>query len=385
MVKKQLAALSCLLFVVAMVACAWMMCGAMSDFNGRCPFCCADTLEAQERAIDRAPIGVKSDRIMGMKGGLMVSVRQMRMWMAGNRNGTDDLSDAQIIKLPHPYQAGNVPSKLSVVPQDMVMNMTMLGLMYAQSSSVTLMGTGVFMSKSMDLFTYQGMVPMSGGMMMDRHQLGSFTTSSSALASISLSGLIKLYEGDTSQAHAQLGIQRSFGVNDATGEVLTPMNMRQRMILPYDMQIGDGSASVISALTYVAQDDGWGYGGQVKFRNVIANNGWNFGDTLSLTGWVQREWVRETALSFRATHHRQDAINGRDTAIITPVQTANPANYGGSVTELGIGVNQLFDIFPGSHADRIGVELTYPIHQDLNGPQMKSGVSIQLGYQRSFN
>jgi hypothetical protein len=370
--------LTCLLLMT--MACAWMMCGAMNDLHGQCLFCCTDVVLAQERALDRAPIGVMGDSVMKMKGMFMVSIQQMRNWMAGNRNGTDDLSDAQIIKLPNPYQVGNSPTSLSVVPQHMVMNMTMLDLMYAPSNLVTLMGTGMLMSKSMDLTTCPGMGPMT-----DRPQLGSFTTSSLGLTSISLSGLFRLYEGDTARVHAQVGVQRSVGANNVTGEMLTPMNTRQAMVLPYGMQIGDGSTSVISALTYVANNDGWVYGGQLRSRNVIAKGEWNFGDTLSLTGWGQEELVRKTALSLRMTHHRQGAIDGRNSSIIAPVQTANPSNYGGAVTELGVGLNQLLYIFPGDYADRVGMEVTYPIHQNLNGPQMKSSVSIQFGYQKSFD
>ena len=265
--------LTCLLLMG--MACAWMMCSSMDDLHGHCLFCCTDVLLAQERAhdhapvgmdmtmqeraLDRAPVGVMGDRVMKMKGMFMVSIQQMRHWMAGNRDGTDDLSDAQIIKLPNPYQVGNSPTSLSVVPQHMVMDMTMLDLMYAPSSRITLMGAGMLMSKSMDLTTYPGM-----GMVTGRPQLGSFTTSSLGLTSISLSGLFSLYEGDTARVHAQVGVQRSVGANNSTGEMLTPMNMRQAMVLPYGMQIGDGSTSVISALTYVANNDGWVYGGQMQ-------------------------------------------------------------------------------------------------------------------------
>ncbi|HJN48654.1 MAG TPA: hypothetical protein QGE93_08000, partial [Acidobacteriota bacterium] len=78
----------------------------MNDLHGQCLFCCTGVVLAQERALDRAPIGVMGDSVMKMKGMFMVSIQQMRNWMAGNRNGTDDLSDAQIIKLPNPYQVG---------------------------------------------------------------------------------------------------------------------------------------------------------------------------------------------------------------------------------------------------------------------------------------
>ena len=345
---------------------------------------------AQERAIDHAPIGVMGDHYHG-KGEWMVSARYMRMLMSGNRIGTTDLTDQNILALANPYQMGNMSTKLSVVPQDMTMDMTMLGVMYAPSDVVTLMGMGMFTQKSMNLNTYQGAMPMSGmsgmtGMTgMARTQLGSFTTSTSDLSDVSLSGLIRLYEGDVSRVHAQLGLQQSIGANDSTGSVLTPMNSRTMMILPYGMQIGDGATSVLSGITYVAELGRRVYGTQVRARNAFATDDWNFGDNLSLTGWVQQELNDTTSVSFRATRYKQDAISGRNTAIVAPVQTANPANYGGTMTEVSVGLNRLVYLFPGEHSDRIGIEVSYPVSQNLNGPQMKSGATIQIGYQKSLN
>ena len=212
---------------------------------------------AQERAIDHAPIGVMGDHYHG-KGEWMVSARYMRMLMSGNRIGTTDLTDQNILALANPYQMGNMSTKLSVVPQDMTMDMTMLGVMYAPSDVVTLMGMGMFTQKSMNLNTYQGAMPMSGmsGMSgMQRNQLGSFSTATGDLSDISVSGLIRVYEGDVNRVHAQVGIAQSVGASDSIGEVLTPMNMRMKMTLPYGMQIGDGATSTISALTHVAALD----------------------------------------------------------------------------------------------------------------------------------
>ena len=352
----------------------------------------------EERAIDHAPIGVMGDHYHE-KGEWMLSARYMRMAMSGNRNNTTDLSDQDIIEMPNPYQMGDMSTKLSVVPQDMAMNMTMLGLMYAPSDMLTLMGMGMFTHKTMDLNTYQGAMPMNimggmgnmngmgtmGGMSnTSRELLGSFSTSTTDLTDVSLSGLVKLYEAGSSRLHAQLGIQQSVGSSDTTGEVLTPMNMRMTMTLPYGMQSGDGSTSLLSALTYVAKTDGRVYGGQIRGRNAIAKDSWAFGDTFLLTGWVQQELGVKTSLSFRATHYRQKMIDGRNAAITAPVQTANPANYGGTITELSVGLNQLVSFFPGDHADRIGVEVSYPVHQQLSGLQMKSGITFQVGYQKSL-
>ena len=346
-----------------------------------------NVIQAQEQAIDHAPIGVMGDHFHG-QGEWMVSARYMRMAMGNNRAGTTDLSDMDIIKLPNPYQMGNMSTTLSVVPQNMTMGMVMLGVMYAPIDTITLMGMGMLTDKNMTLNTYRGTMPMSdmGEMSGEIHRanLGSFNTSTFDLSDLSLSGLVKLYEGNVSRVHAQIGIQQSVGANNSMGEVLTPMNMRNAMILPYGMQSGDGSTSVISALTYVATVGGRAYGGQVRSQNSLATNLWSFGDSLSLTGWIQQELTEKTALSFRTTYHSQDSIDGQNPAIRAPVQTANPNNYGGTVTEIGVGLNQLISVFSGHHADRIGIELTYPIVQDLNGPQMKSGLKFQVGYQKSF-
>lgn len=227
------------------------------------------------------------------------------------------------------------------------------------------------------------------GMMMNqamtnRVKLGSFTTSAFGMSSLSVSGLIKLYEINHARLHAELGMQRSVGESDVMDEVLTPMNMRQDMILPYGMQIGDRSTSLIAGLTYVHEVHSWAYGNQLRLKNKFQHDLWSFGDTLSLTGWVQKELSRKTSLSLRIAHHSQGTIKGRNSLIMAPVQTANPENYGGKIIELSVGINQLLNIFPGNHSDRIGLEVAYPVYQNLNGPQMKHGLSINLGYQKSL-
>lgn len=358
------------------------------------PFCIllfvfyvTDTVQGQERAISHAPIGVMGDHYHG-QGEWMVSARYMKMAMGDNRTGTTDLSDTAIINLPNPYQMGTMSTTLSVVPQDMTMDAVMFGVMYAPLDTITLMGMGMLTDKNMTLNTYRGTMPMgsTGGMSggMHRTNLGSFTTSTFDLSNLSLSALVRLYARNVSRVHAEIGIQQSVGATDAMDEVLTPMNVRNTIILPYGMQSGDRSTSVISALTYVATVGGRVYGSQLRSRNAFATDLWSFGDSLSLTGWIQQELVEKTSLSFRATYHKQDSIAGRNPAIMAPVQTANPENYGGTVTEIGVGLNQLISVFPGHHADRIGIELTYPVIQDLNGPQMKSGLKFQVGYQKAF-
>ena len=73
-----------------------------------------------------APTGIMGDHLHP-KGGLMVSVRYMYMYMEGNRQGSDRIADEEVY------------DSYMVVPQEMKMDMAMLGVMYAPSDKLTLM------------------------------------------------------------------------------------------------------------------------------------------------------------------------------------------------------------------------------------------------------
>ena len=69
------------------------------------------------------PIGLMGDHFH-RKGESMVSIRYMKMHMNHNYLGTNKLFDQNILELPNPT---GMPKNLSVVPQDMYMDMVMLG------------------------------------------------------------------------------------------------------------------------------------------------------------------------------------------------------------------------------------------------------------------
>ena len=212
------------------------------------------------------PIGIMGGEVH-MKGHFMMSIKQMRMRMEGNSNDDKSLSDSEIINLPNPYTMMNMPSKLSVVPQEMEMNMTMIGGMYGVSDRQTLMFMGMYIEKDMNLLTYSPM--------MSRTLLGSFSSKTQGLSSVSISSLLKIKENDGFKMHAQIGIEKSVGDNDDYGEVLTPMNMKKEIMLPYSMQIGDQSTSLLLALTLLKNNEDWSYGNQLKIKNNIKKQNWN--------------------------------------------------------------------------------------------------------------
>ena len=348
---------------------------------------------ADGKAIEHAPIGVMGDHYHN-KGEWMFSIRHMVMNMRDNLKGSAKLSDEQIIEMPNPYAMDGMSTKLSVVPKDMDMKMTMLGVMYAPSDRITLMSMVMFEDKEMTLTTYEGQMPMSMsndnamdqmGMpaMATRSAVGVFTTDSSDLSSISLSALIRLSANEKTRWHAQIGLATSLGDNQNQDEVLTPMGMRKQMILPYGMQSGDDSTSLITAITGVRTNNKWVYGGQIRRDTVLSDKEWQFGDQTMVNAWGQRSLNDNVALSLRLSYSDQGSIDGRNAMIMAPVQTANPKNYGGSVLSMSLGLNLAFQLFPGE-TDRVGFELTKPINEDLNGPQMGNNWVFNFGYQKSF-
>lgn len=318
----------------------------------------------------QSPIGVMGKQVH-QKGHFMLSIRQMSMSMKGNSNDGESLTDSEIINLPNPYSMMNMPSKLSVVPQEMDMDMTMLGGMYGLTDNHTLMMMAMYVEKSMSLSTYSPM--------MQRDLLGHFSTKTSGLSNISISSLIKLKETTDFQLNAQIGLEKSVGDNDKTGKVLTPMNMTKEMILPYSMQNGDESTSLMIGLNVCKNIEDWSIGGQMMVKNVINDKDWNYGDSLLLSGWVGRNLNDTLYTSLRLTYRDVDKIDGRDMSIMAPVQTANPDNYGGSRYEVSFGLNKTL-----KNGDSLGLELTAPFEQKLNGPQMEEDLILTFGYKKGF-
>lgn len=109
-----------------------------------------------------APMGVMGDHYHH-QGEWMFSLRYMPMWMENNLNGKESLGNSDIFQ------------EYLVAPQKMVMNMYMLGVMYAVTDNFTLMLMTNYLSNTMDLKTRTNV---------------DFETASSGLGDISLYGLV---------------------------------------------------------------------------------------------------------------------------------------------------------------------------------------------------
>jgi hypothetical protein len=330
----------------------------------------ADNSHTTARAITHAPIGVMGDHLH-KKGEFMMSYRFINMQMSGNIQGSDNISNDDIVTtIANPNAP---PATVRVVPKDMSTNMHMLGYMYAPTNDITLMAMISYIDRDMTLTTYQGM--------MGTTVLGDFDSGSSGLADSKIAVLYRLFDSPKHKLHANLGWIIPTGSVEETGEVLTPMNMHMTIRLPYSMQTSTGSHQGEFGLTYNGYFDNTSWGAQGLFTSSLGKNdeAYEPGNKTQFTGWAAYAFSDTASVSMRLKYSTSEEINGVDAQISAPVTTANPNNYGADILDLGLGVNTLF-----VNKHRFALEYSISLNYKVNGVQMDMESMLTLGYQIAF-
>lgn len=331
-------------------------------------------------ATDHAPIGVMADH-RHKKGEWMTSYRFMYMDMAGNRDGTDTFSNNEIATTVPNKFAGlpMMPPTLRVVPDDMTMKMNMIGGMYGLSDRVTLMAMGMYTTNDMNHTTYMGG--------MGTNVLGEFNVETSGFGDTTIGAIIGLDDGKTPHQQINVGLSLSLptGSIEETAQVLTPMNMQPTLRTPYAMQLGSGTFDLKPSITARTLKGKWSLGGQASAIIRLDKNDedYSLGNKFEATFWAAYEFIPSFSISGRLRGETLGAIDGQDSNIMAPVQTADPANYGGEKIEGLIGFN-----YVGQkgflRGQRVALEAGIPLYQDLNGPHMETDLTLQLGWQKAF-
>jgi hypothetical protein len=324
------------------------------------------------RSDSHAPIGVMGEH-MHKEGEWMLSYRYQYMDMEGNRIGESEVSpDFIVSNVSNRFGTGN----LRVVPTEMTMEMHMFGAMYAPTDWLTLMAMGMYMEKSMDHITYMGMTGTT--------VRGTFNTKARGLGDTKISGLIKLFNNGTHKVHLNAGFSLPTGQTNKRDDILRPDGLTPTVTLPYAMQLGSGTFDLLPGVTYSATIDKFSWGAQYMgtFRTG-RDNGYSWGDKHEATSWLSYQWQPWISTSARLAYKHEDQIDGIDSRIALPVQTADPDNYGGDTVMINFGVNVAGQT-GRLRGHRLAFEAGLPIHQDLNGPQMETDLVLTAGWQFAF-
>lgn len=318
------------------------------------------------------PVGVMGDHYH-KAGEIMLSYRFMLMSMRDNINGKKIISPETVVtSIPNTFSSlPMMPAKLRVTPTKMNMQMHMLGMMYAPNDRVTVMGMVNQITNKMSHITFAG--PAGATM------LGNFETKTSGFGDINLSGLFKIHETAQSRWHINAGLSIPTGSIDKKGSILTPMNTRPLVRLPYPMQLGSGTFDLIMGLTNARKWETWGWGSQWMSVMRLNKNteDYSLGNQHKFNTWLSYQLSDRLSASTRVELIHQSDIKGRDQTIIAPVQTADPDRQGGQRLNIAFGLNA---VLPDKRL-RMAIEILAPSFQKLNGPQLSTDWSITLGTQ----
>ncbi len=318
------------------------------------------------------PIGTMGNHTHNF-GEFMFSYRYMNMFMQGTLVGTEGVSDRDVVT---PLNQGGLG--YLATPTDMTMQMHMFSGMWGMTDTLTWMLMIPYVLNEMNHITRPG---------------GAFTTRSEGIGDIRLVSMWRLYAIES----PSIGAHRShfnFGVGFPTGSInaedLVPVpgqpGQKRRATLPYPMQIGSGTFSLVPALTYLWGKDLFSTGVMAKGFVFLGENDQDYavGNKFNLNGWGAYRAADWISLSVRFNYDWWANYRGADPRLPPPsanvIYTADPDLRGGQRLDILGGANVLFPEFMG-YETRLAIEYGQPIYQNLIGPQLETDRVLWLGFQ----
>jgi hypothetical protein len=316
----------------------------------------------------QTPAGVMSDHIHA-KGAWMASYTYMNMMMKGNRTGTAKTDDKALYH-----------DNYMMAPETMTMQMQMAMLMYGVTNRLTLMAMGGYT-------TYKMAMGMEMAMQMPGMAEASMnmSTHTSGLADTKISALYNFSHKETSRFIGGIGVSLPTGTIRAAGTTMLGNDQR----VPYDMQPGTGSYSIIPDITWVRQSGNFSYGANAGADIKLNKNtlGYKQGNLYHATAWASYR-ILPFVSGLLAEGITTDKISGVDSAIAIPTYlqndpTTNTDHYGGKWGNIYAGLNfhlnqRVLKNF------QLQIEYGIPIYENLNGPQMSAHSTMVATLQYKF-
>lgn len=366
-------------FLAALVGLAMTSSAAFAHGDETTIAMTSEGFEASATANGHAPIGVMGDHTHN-KGEWMLAYRYNYMHASGLIDGDSSISaDTLVTNYPNRFSgmAGQPPT-IRVAPDSMTMQAHMFGAMYAPTDWMTLIAMIPYMDKSMTAITYQGMA--------GTNILGKFSMDNSGLGDIKIGTLFPLIHDKNNKLVLKTALSLPTGSITKSGDMLMPNGMTGHMRMGYGMQLGTGTYDFMPALTYQYYEGPWSFGAQYSaaIRLESENDeGYRHGNKHSLTGWASYQWKPWISTSMRLDASTQDSIHGIDPNIMGPNPAADPDNYGGESVDAKFGVNLIGP--RGAIRDhRLAFEVTAPLYQNTNGPQLERDWALMIGWQKAF-
>ncbi len=155
--------------------------------------------------------------------------------------------------------------------------------------------------------------------------------------------------------------------------------------LPYDSQIGNGTFDFEWGWSYRGEYDWLSWGGQALGRHPIDENGLGYreGSRFEASLWSQVRLVAGLSGSLRVQWQKQNNLRGRDEDF-DPIENPSENGKARGGTRFLIGPGLAYDLPGLGRGQRLAVELSVPVHQDLDGPQLEQDWTLTTGWQWAF-
>ena len=157
-------------------------------------------------------------------------------------------------------------------------------------------------------------------------------------------------------------------------------------VLPYTMQGGSGTPDILVGGTFQVQNEVASMGAQINSVIHIMHNNrrYRLGDAYDITVWGAYNVTDWVSFSLRGLFEHQGDIKGSDSRMDGSVDPlANPFAQGGERVLIPFGVN-LYLREGRAAGNRLSIEYYYPVHEDLNGPQMSVDQTLVISWQTVF-
>ena len=301
-------------------------------------------------------------------------VSQMFMEMRPLRDGTSDLDTPSLVGPAN-------GTTFVAVPESMQMYMTMIGGAYSFTDDFAVMAMTNYQENKMQM-----KIRAANG--------SDFTTKSTGMGDTTVLGKYRFYKDDNLVPTKQMSIL--FGLSIPTGAIdkkftNNTVNGQNGTILPFKMQLGSGTVDPIVGLTYQGSRDPWWWGFNTQLEAHLYNNnqGWHRGQEFRYDFYAMRQVHDKVVLHTQLNGWYEGKFNqqpykgrvlgqGHAGANHTNSFTSplfDPDNYGGH--KMAISVGAQFQPIP---LHILELTATVPIHQDLNGPQLRDDWMLRLSY-----
>ena len=311
----------------------------------------------------QGPVSLFEDRTLSA-GEIHLAVKYFHTQMRGQGSGSDSLTTSQVLRF------------FDVAPSQMVTQALSLDVLFGVTQHLTVAASGTFAQKTMD--NLAGLDGQSNMFLL-------YQTEASGLQDVRVSALYNVYDRGPMRVHVQGGVSVPVGAIDA--DAVTPFSDPSPTQLPYTLQLGSGTFDLLPGFTLSIQNEKASLGVQGKGTIRMGENdrGWRLGDAFEGTVWggfYTSKWI-STSLGGRFSSWGN--VEGFDEGLNPNESPAHSAlTQGGWRVDLPVGLNLV--VPPGRFAGhRLGVEFTIPLHQDLDGPQLRHRWSLAAGWQKSVS